>query len=187
MTPRAASEQLVVRAIELVRDRPGRVVDVGTGSGAIAIAIAAAAPQLEVWATDASRCAVALARLNVRGHGLDGRVTVRHGDLLDPVPGSFELVVANLPYLPRAAAPRYPDLEGEPSEAVFADGDGLEAYRRLLAASATRLTVDGVLAIQLHRQVVVATRHELAALGAGLDDGVRLTDALLLAPVRAAA
>ena len=186
MTPRVASEQLVVRALELVRDRPARVADVGTGSGAVAIAIAAAAPRVEVWATDTSRCAVALARFNVRRHGLDQRVTVRRGDLLEPVPGSFELIVANLPYLPRAAAARHPDLEAEPSDAVFADGDGLEPYRRLLAASAARLTVDGALAIQLHRQVVVATGHELAALRTELDDRARVTDALL-DPVRAAA
>jgi release factor glutamine methyltransferase len=187
MTPRAASEQLVARALELVRDRPARVADVGTGSGAVAIAIGAAAPRVEVWATDTSRCAVALARFNVRRHGLDPRVTVRQGDLLEPVPGSFELIVANLPYLPRAAAARHPDLEAEPSEAVFADGDGLEPYRRLLAASTARLTVDGALAIQLRRRVVVARRHQLAPLRAALEGPERLTDALLQAPAQAAA
>jgi HemK-like putative methylase len=177
MAPRSASEQLVVQALELVGDRPARVVDVGTGSGAIAIAIAAAAPQVEVWATDTSRCAVGLARLNVRRHGLDGRVTVRHGDLLDSVPGTFDVIVANLPYLPRLAAPFHPDLETEPSDAVFADGDGLEPYRRLLAASAARLSADGALAIQLHRRVLVAARAELPTLRAALGDGAMRADA----------
>ena len=67
-------------------------------------------PNARVFATDTSRCAVALARANVRRHGLCDRVTVRHGDLLDPVPGEIDLVVANLPYLPAADAERYPDL-----------------------------------------------------------------------------
>lgn len=73
MTPRPATEQLVAAALERLGERPARVVDVGTGSGALAIAIAAAAPRAEVWATDTSRCAVALARANVRRHGLQDR------------------------------------------------------------------------------------------------------------------
>jgi HemK-like putative methylase len=188
MAPRSASEQLVVQALELVGERPARVVDVGTGSGAIAIAIAAAAPQVEVWATDTSRCAVGLARLNVRRHGLDGRVTVRHGDLLDPVPGSFDVIVANLPYVARVEAPFHPDLGAEPHDAVFADGDGLGPYRRLLAASADRLTSHGAVAIQLHRRVLATTRGELPMLRVALGDGVGFgADACAPALVGAAA
>jgi methylase of polypeptide subunit release factors len=44
----------------------------------------------------------------VRRHGLVRRVFVRHGDLLEPLPGSFDLVLANLPYLPAASAPLTP-------------------------------------------------------------------------------
>jgi HemK-like putative methylase len=87
MTPRAATGQLVAAALERLGERPARVVDVGTGSGAIALAVAAAALQAEFWATDTSRCAVALTRLNARRQGLQDRVIVRHGDLLEPVPG----------------------------------------------------------------------------------------------------
>jgi release factor glutamine methyltransferase len=169
MTPRPASEHLVARALELVGDRPARVVDVGTGSGAIAIAIAEAAPEAEVWATDTSRSAVELARRNARRHGLDDRVSVRHGDLLEPVPGPVDVIVANLPYLPRASALQHADLAGEPTAAVFAAGDGLEPYRRLVAASAERLTDNGVLIFQLHRRAVVAARSELAAVRRALD------------------
>jgi HemK-like putative methylase len=173
MTPRPTSEQLVARTLELVGDRPARVVDVGTGSGAIAIAIAAAAPQVEVWATDTSPCAVELARLNVGRHGLADRVAVHHGDLLDPVPGSVDLIVANLPYLPTAGAAQDPDLAAEPDEAVFADGDGLDPYRRLLAVSAERLTRRGALVFQLHRRVVSATRDELSAVRPVLEQAAR--------------
>jgi release factor glutamine methyltransferase len=170
MTPRAATEQLVAAALERLGERPARVVDVGTGSGAIALAIAAAAPQAEVWATDTSRSAVALARLNARRQGLQGRVIVRHGDLLEPAPGPIDMIVANLPYLPKAAALHYPELAAEPSESVFAAGDGLDPYRRLLTASAQRLTDEGALILQLHRRVVSAGRAELAALRGALDN-----------------
>jgi release factor glutamine methyltransferase len=168
MTPRPATKQLVAAALERLGESPARVVDVGTGSGAVAIAIAAGAPLVQVWATDSSRRAVALARANVRRHGLDGRVIVRHGNLLEPVPGPVELIVANLPYLPVSAAAHYPDLAVEPAAAVFAGGDGLDPYRRLIDAGAERLTAGGALVIQLHRRVLVAARDELAALQAAL-------------------
>jgi release factor glutamine methyltransferase len=170
MAPRPASEQLVSAALARVGTAPARVVDVGTGSGAIAIAIASAAPVTRVWATDTSRAAVALARANVQRHGLSDRVAVSHGCLLDPVPGAIDLVVANLPYLPADAAPSYADLEFEPPDAVFASGDGLDPYRRLLEASAQRLTGDGAIVIQLHRRVLAATRAEILDLRAEIEE-----------------
>jgi release factor glutamine methyltransferase len=172
MTPRTTTEQLVGAAVRRLGERRFRVVDVGTGSGAIAVAIAAGAPEAEVWATDTSRAAIALARLNVRRHGLQDRVRVRHGDLLEPVPGPIDMIVANLPYLPSASASEYPGLIAEPREAVFADGDGLEPYRRLLTASAGGLTDEGVLIFQLHRRVVVVGCSELALVRRALDNHV---------------
>jgi release factor glutamine methyltransferase len=168
MTPRVTSERLVEAARAWIGDSPARVVDVGTGSGAIAIAIAVACPLTEVWATDNSRSAVALARANVRRHGLAGRVSVRQGDLLSSVPGQFDFIVANLPYLPAASAADHPELGVEPFEAVFATGDGLAHYRRLVGAATTRLAVDGLLLLQLHRQVVATSFAELPALRAAL-------------------
>ena len=169
MTPRPATEQLVAAAVDFVGPRPARVADVGTGTGAIAVAIAQATPAARVYATDTSPYAVELARANVERHGLCDRVTVRQGDLLDTVPGPIDLVVANLPYLPAADARLYPDLAAEPTSAVFAPGDGLDPYRRLLAACAARLDPDAGVLIQLHRQVLEATVAELPALQASLD------------------
>jgi release factor glutamine methyltransferase len=169
MTPRPATEQLVTAAVDCIGSRQVRVVDVGTGAGAIAVAIAEAAPNARVYATDTSPYAVKLAHANVRRHGLGDRVTVRHGDLLDPVPGPIDLVVANLPYLPAAEASLYPDLAGEPAWAVFAPGDGLGPYRRLLAACAERLDGAATVIIQLHRQVLEATVADLQARHDGLE------------------
>lgn len=164
MRPRPASEQLVATALTFLGGKPARVVDVGTGSGAIALAIASAAPAADVWATDTSPDAVAVARANVERHGLSDRVSVRLGSLLDPVPGEIDLVVANLPYLPLADAGLFPELAGEPKEAVFAPGDGLDPYRRLLEACAFRLDAGGAVAIQLHRRVLAASAEGLRGL-----------------------
>jgi release factor glutamine methyltransferase len=168
MTPRPASEGLVSAALERLGSGPARVVDVGTGSGALAVAIAAGAPLAHVVATDTSPGAVELARENVRRHGLADRVTVVRGDLLEPVSGPIDLVVANLPYLPAGEAGRYPELAAEPEEAVFAPHDGLEPYRRLLRACVERLSDDSSVVIQLHRRVLAATRAELPALASRL-------------------
>ncbi len=170
MTPRAATEQLVAAALGLIGDSPARVADVGTGSGAIAVSIAVAAPRAEIWATDVSATAVMLARANARRAGVSNRVHVCRGDLLEPVPGELDLIVANLPYLPLPDRGRYPDLRAEPEEAIFAAGDGLGLYRRLLCSAEESLRPFGAVVVQVHRRIVVAERDELAAVRATLGE-----------------
>lgn len=169
MTPRATSEPLVAEARARIKGA-ARVADVGTGSGALAIAIAHACPCAEVWCTDVDERAVALACANVARHGLGDRVFVRRGDLLGPVPAPLDLIVANLPYLAARTAPDHPDLREEPFAAVFAGGDGLGAYRRLVSAAAAKLAPAGALILQLFGQVVVAERAELPALRGALGE-----------------
>jgi release factor glutamine methyltransferase len=159
MTPRPATEQLVATAAARIGDRPALVADVGTGSGAIAVSLALAAPGAEIWASDVSAAAVLLARANAHRFGVSDRVHATRGDLLEPLPGGLDLIVANLPYLPRGED--RPQLAGEPEQAVYADGDGLGPYRRLLAAAAEKLRPDGAVVLQLHRRVLVFEREEL--------------------------
>jgi release factor glutamine methyltransferase len=169
MTPRSASGQLVAEARRRLVGRRARIADVGTGSGAIAVAIARDCPQVEAWATDTSRFAVLLARANVRHQGLEERVFVRYCDLLDEVPAPVDLIVANLPYVPASAAAEHPALLAEPFESVFAPGDGLGPYRRLVEAASIWLAEDGELLLQLHRRVLAATRADLPRLRSALD------------------
>jgi release factor glutamine methyltransferase len=171
MIPRPATEHLVERALARLGSEPARVVDVGSGSGALAVAIALRAPNAEVWATDLFEAAVKLTRANVARHRLGRRVHVVQGDLLEAVPGKLDLVVANLPYLPDSLRleSAYADLRSEPSSAVFAPGDGLGPYRRLLEASRRRLTDRGALVIQYRGRVLEASRFELGNLLADLE------------------
>ena len=168
MTPRATSEPLVAAARARVGVRPARIADVGTGSGALAVAIALTCPQAEVWASDTSAAAALLAGANAHRHGVADRVHVRRGDLLTPLPGRFDVVVANLPYVPASAAAAHPDLAAEPFDAVFADGDGLGGYRRLIDDAFSRLRNDGSLLIQLERRLIERERDELPALQTAL-------------------
>jgi release factor glutamine methyltransferase len=130
--PRHATEALVDAALERIDGVPMRIADVGTGSGAIAVALAANKPDVEIWATDTNEEAVELARTNAERFGVADRVHVLKGDLLDPLPVPVDLIVANLPYLPESEHDsRYDD---EPDDAIYAPGDGLDLYRRLLDA-----------------------------------------------------
>jgi HemK-like putative methylase len=170
MTPRRATERLVVAAGRHIGGRRARVADVGTGSGAIAVGLARVAPRAEIWASDVSAAAVALARANARRHGVADRVHVVKGDLLEPLPGQLDMIVANLPYLPAADRWRHPELAAEPEAALYAAGDGLGLYRRLFRSAEGRLRDDGVVMIQLHRRVLSFERAELATMGATLGE-----------------
>ncbi len=165
--PRATTEPLVAAALARIGDRTARVADVGTGSGAIAVALATYAPLAEVWASDASTQAVALAQANARIHGVADRVHVGTGDLLQGTPRDLDLVLANLPYLAESTADeRYED---EPRDAIYAGGDGLEPYRRLLAQAAGHLVAEGAVIVQLHGEILEAERHELPFLASRLE------------------
>jgi release factor glutamine methyltransferase len=159
-TPRPATERLVADALQRIDGVPMRVADVGTGSGAVAIALAVNRPNIEVWATDTSAAAVELAQKNARLHGVEDRVHVLQGDLLEPLTEPVELVVANLPYLSEQV--RDPRYESEPPEAIYAPGDGLDPYRRLLNACRDgKLEQGGALLIQFHREALAANCWEL--------------------------
>jgi len=166
MTPRPATEQLVERSLARLGTGPARVADVGSGSGAIAVALAVRAPRAEIWAVDVSPQAAELTRANAALHRVAGRVRVVQGDLLEGIPGDLDVIVANLPYLPasRHGERRYADLRAEPVAAVFAPGDGLGPYRRLVRASEARLHEQGALVLQYRGAVFEASRAELPAL-----------------------
>jgi release factor glutamine methyltransferase len=173
-SPRPATERLVSAALERIDGGPKRVADVGTGSGAIAVALAVNKPEIEVWAVDTNPDAVELARENADRNGVAARVHVLRGDLLEPLPVPVDVVVANLPYLPDSLH----DLEydDEPADAVYAPGDGLEHYRRLLNACRDGKLVipGGVVVIQFRREALAANCWQLEDLRAELEQRLEL-------------
>jgi methylase of polypeptide subunit release factors len=163
MTPRHTTEALVDWAVEWIGSRSVRVADVGTGSGAVAVAVALRAPNARIWATDDSEAAVTLARANVARQGLEEQVRVLLGDLLEPVQGELDLVLANLPYhaAARSRDPSEIACRDQPEHAIYAPGDGLQLNRELIDACRTRLAAGGALAIQLYGHLLSASRGEL--------------------------
>jgi release factor glutamine methyltransferase len=157
LIPRPETEVVAGLAIDalVALQRPGVAVDLGTGSGAIALSLAAERwPDIEVWATDASADALAVARANLAGLGRRAAVVrLLQGDwfaaLPDDLRGRVDVVVSNPPYvasrdpLPAAVA------DWEPTAALLAGPDGLDDLRRIIAEAPGWLADGGVLVVEI--------------------------------------
>ncbi len=154
LIPRPETELMVEQALRWLQARFGtrdvsacRVVDVGCGSGCVAIALAAnfrglpraTSRGLHVTAVDLSPQALEVARRNVERHALAGRVTLVQADMLPPQPPVFDLICANLPYIPSAKLDDLSVARWEPRSALDGGPDGLALIRRLLQQAAERL------------------------------------------------
>ncbi|MBT8441823.1 MAG: 50S ribosomal protein L3 N(5)-glutamine methyltransferase [Gammaproteobacteria bacterium] len=127
-----------------------RILEIGTGSGCIAIACALAFPDASVVATDLSEDALAVARINIRSHGLGDRVDVLQADLFDGVEGRFDLIASNPPYVPAGKlAGLPPEYAHEPGLALGSGADGLESTRHILQDAPRYLAPGGLLAIEV--------------------------------------
>jgi release factor glutamine methyltransferase len=159
LIPRPETETVVEVALaELDRlggsERATRVLDLGTGSGAIALSIAVERVRTEVWATDASDGALAVARANIAGVGRPGaRVRTARGDWFAALPahlrGGFDLVVSNPPYVATAVELPTEVAGWEPTSALWSGDDGTTDLRRIVAEAPDWLDRDGVLVCEL--------------------------------------
>ena len=175
LIPRPATELIVESMQELFPDRsvPLSIADVCTGCGCVAVAIAHERPTATIRGSDISRPALKVARRNAARHGVSGRVTFTHGDLLDGVTGMFDAIVANPPYvIDRARPALQPEVrDHEPSLALFGGVDGLALVARLVAAAPAHLRADGYLIFEfglgqdLEVEALVEASPELSLVG----------------------
>lgn len=146
LVPRPETEELVEAALAhlriLCQQRPVKFADVGTGSGAIAATLATELPSSRGLAIDISAAALAVASENISMHGVGDRVKCQQRDLFDGIDEAdqFDLVAANLPYLPSADIPTRPaPIAFEPRLALDGGDDGIDIYRRLFHGLERRL------------------------------------------------
>jgi release factor glutamine methyltransferase len=155
LVPRADTEILVETALArtLARSMGRRYLDLCTGSGCVAISLARERPGCQVFAIDASRPALEVAREN--GVRLGAQVAWLEGDLFEPLAAfphlSFDLVTANPPYIPEGElASLPPDIRGfEPPLALSGGEDGLVVLKRIVAEAPRFLRKGGVLAVEM--------------------------------------
>jgi release factor glutamine methyltransferase len=168
LIPRPETELLVDLALARIGSRltsaprpPGTaelaVADVGTGSGAVAVSLAVEcrrrgyAGDVRLLASDTSTDAIQLARENAVGHGVADMIDFAESDLLDELPaGMFDVVCANLPYIPSAVVPQLPVAASfEPRSALDGGPDGLDVVRRLMDQLPRRLGGSGVALVEI--------------------------------------
>jgi release factor glutamine methyltransferase len=168
LIPRPETERIVELAEMEVLDRliaaprpagtpPLRIADVGTGGGAIGVSLAVAlrrrgvTSDIEILGTDDSPDALDLARENAVGHAVADRVRFVEADVLPPVVATpFEVILANLPYIPTAMIPTLPVAASfEPRAALDGGEDGLLLIGRLIARLPEALADGGVALVEI--------------------------------------
>jgi release factor glutamine methyltransferase len=146
LDPRPDTEILVEWALDLLPvAQPARVLDLGTGSGAVALALQHQRPAAQVMAVDASADALAVASANAQRLNLPVNCVLSHW--MDAVPGQFELIVSNPPYVAEGD-PHLAALTHEPLQALTSGADGLDDIRQIIAQAPSRLAPDGWLLLE---------------------------------------
>ena len=151
LIPRPETELLVEQALNWLKAHPQRrrAADIGSGSGCIAVTTAVHMPDLHMLATDISLAALKIARRNAVNHHVAERIDFLASDLLPAVAARFDLVCANLPYIPNEKLKSLKVYRSEPSLALAGGTDGLDLIRRLLFSVPSRLAPGGLLLLEI--------------------------------------
>ncbi|KAF1047263.1 50S ribosomal protein L3 N(5)-glutamine methyltransferase [Xylophilus sp.] len=127
-----------------------RVLDLCTGNGSLAVLAAMAWPEVEVDGADISGDALAVARINVDRHGLQDRVRLHRSDGLAALPGPYDLILCNPPYVnARSMAALPAEYRAEPALALAGGEDGMDFVRRLLRDAPSRMREHAVLVLEI--------------------------------------
>ncbi len=151
LIPRPETEQLVEECIQWFEEHPTRrkMVDVGTGSGVIAVTLADRFNDLEVTAVDVSPQALEIASQNAAKFGVDQNIKFLQNDLLEKCGQRFDLIAANLPYIPRSILKDLPVARQEPLLALDGGEDGLALISRLLKQCEEHIKPGGLIILEI--------------------------------------
>lgn len=172
LIPRPETELLVELALDYLQENPQRrcAADIGTGSGCIAVTLATRICDLQVLATDISLEALRVASENCIRHQVADRVKLVQADLMPDLEMRFDLICANLPYIPSATLKNLPVYRREPILALDGGECGLDLISRLLMQLPHRLAPGGVvlLEIEASQGSVVSALARQAVAGADI-------------------
>jgi ribosomal protein L3 glutamine methyltransferase len=127
------------------------ILDLCTGSASLAILAAMRFPRSKVDATDVSKEALKVARMNVEEKGLSGRIELHEGDLFDPVGRKrYDLILANPPYVSAEEMAALPEeYRHEPKLALAGGKDGLDLVKKILQGAPKHLKPGGILMCEI--------------------------------------
>jgi release factor glutamine methyltransferase len=160
LIPRPETEFIVEEAVKLLSSaglnagshlsKRIRMADIGTGSGCVAVALAHECADCVVVASDVSAAALDVARANAARHGVAHRMEFVTTSYLDGVPGPFDVITANPPYVKDGDKPALSaDVRHEPDVALFGGSEGLRDIAGVLEAAAAKLVPHGWLLMEL--------------------------------------
>jgi ribosomal protein L3 glutamine methyltransferase len=137
-----------------------QVLDLCTGNGSLAVLAALAWPEVLVTGADISEDALAVAAINIARHGLQARVSLAHSDGLNALPGPFDLILCNPPYVCQASMDALPaEYRAEPELALAGGTDGMDFVRQLFKDAPARMSEHAVLVLEIGNEVA----HFIAA------------------------
>lgn len=151
LIPRPETELLVENALTWLNQHPKYrlALDVGTGSGCIAIALASRISDLKIIATDKSFSALDVARVNALQLGTLQQVDFLQANLMPPVQSKFNLICANLPYIPTSTLHTLKVYGKEPELALDGGTDGLDLIRSLIYLAAYSVSPGGLILLEI--------------------------------------
>lgn len=165
LIPRPETEQLVDLGLEWIKNHsgPSKIIDVGTGSGCIAAALAYHSPNSCLLACDRSFPALCVAKKNFISLGLENRIFTVASDLLSAIRDSFDLVCANLPYIPSETFEYLDVALYEPGLALNGGKDGLRLIEPLLDQARQYINPGGRILLEIEysqeESAVETARH----------------------------
>ncbi len=165
LIPRGDSETLIEAAREALADTPPkRILDLGTGSGALLLAALSLWPQAEGIGIERSPEALAVAAANGKRHTPTAQFITGDWTRTDwsAALGTFDLVLANPPYVEDAADLAPSVRAHEPAQALFAGADGLDDYRILIPQIPALLGISGIAMVEIgwtQAEAVTALAH----------------------------
>ena len=129
LIPRPETEIMITMVLDNYSDKSQvKMIDIGTGSGAIGLVIAKNRPKWQITLSDIFKPALKVAKYNANKLGVFKNIKYLNYDLF-PVKQNFDIICANLPYVPEYLSNI--DISFEPKISLFAGYDGLDQYRRL--------------------------------------------------------
>lgn len=149
LIPRPETEELVEILLKLELPESARVLDLGCGSGVLGLSLAAARPGWQVTLADVSPEALDLTRENAAKLELSN-VSFVESDLFSALEGPFDLIAANLPYVPEAErATLTREVRHDPDLALFGGPDGLDVIRRFAPQAFGKLAPAGWIGLEI--------------------------------------
>ncbi|WP_396434410.1 50S ribosomal protein L3 N(5)-glutamine methyltransferase [Limnohabitans sp.] len=141
-------------------DQTKRVLDLCTGNGSLAVLAALAWPEVQVTGADISHDALAVAAINLARHDLQERVKLLHSDGLSALPGPFDLILCNPPYVCQASMDALPaEYRAEPALALAGGTDGMDFVRQLFKDAPSRMSAHAILVLEIGNEI----EHFMAA------------------------